>query len=83
MYDRQRTLYRLIGSLFEVGQDTIGPDLQIGDVPLWDSLGHAKLMLAVEDEFEIEISADEVADVQSVQDLESLIQRKLPGNGSP
>ena len=40
-------------------------------------------MLAVEDEFEIEINADEVADVQSVQDLESLIQRKLPGNGSP
>ena len=83
MYDRQRTLYQLIGSLFEVGQDTISPDLQIGDVPLWDSLGHAKLMLAVEDEFEIEINADEVADVQSVQDLESLIQRKLPGNGSP
>ena len=44
MHERQRTLHRIIGSLFELETHEISDDLQIGDVPLWDSLGHAKLI---------------------------------------
>ena len=82
MHARQRTIYRIIGSLFELDHSAIADDLQIGDVPLWDSLGHAKLMLAVEDEFEIAISADEIADVQSIGDLETLLNRRLGVDGN-
>ncbi len=81
MHERQHTLYRLVNSLFELEGDATTDDLQIGDVPLWDSLGHAKLMLAVEDEFEISISADEVADVQSIGELVALLNRKLGVDG--
>ena len=82
MHERQRTLHRIIGSLFELEPHEISDDLQIGDVPLWDSLGHAKLMLAVEDEFEISISADDVADVQSIAELVALLNRKLGVDGN-
>lgn len=70
-------LQRLMAIIFEVSTETISTDLQIGDIAQWDSLGHAKLMLAVEEEFEISISSDEMADVQSVVDLEKLLTRKL------
>ena len=66
-----------MATLFETEEGTIVPSLQIGDVPQWDSLGHAKLMLAIEDEFEVALTADEISELQSVEDIEALLDSKF------
>ena len=78
---RQYALRRLMARLFEVDEAAIVSGLQIGDVPNWDSLGHAKLMLAVEDEFEIAMTADEMSEILSVEDIDAILDEKL-GSGS-
>ena len=78
---RQYALRRLMARLFEVDETAIVSGLQIGDVPNWDSHGHAKLMLAVEDEFEIAMTADEMSEILSVEDIDAILDEKL-GSGS-
>ena len=66
-----------MAALFEIDESAIVPGIQIGDVPQWDSLGHAKLMLAVEDEFEITLSTDDISDIFTIEDIESVLDEKL------
>jgi len=47
------------------------------DVPGWDSLNHLSLMVAIEKEFEVRFTHGEVAKMQNVADLKSVLGEKL------
>jgi acyl carrier protein len=47
-----------------VTEDT-GP----ANTPAWDSFAHVKLIMALEDEYQLNFTMDEVADVNSAGDL--------------
>ena len=49
------------------------------NVPGWDSLKHVELLAAIESEFGIRIRALEALKLESVGDLQALIDRKAPG----
>ncbi len=44
----------------------------------WDSLGSLRLLLALEDAFEVSIAPEEMVRVRSVRELEALVDRS-PG----
>jgi acyl carrier protein len=46
-----------------------------GDVPEWDSMSHVRLMLTVERAFNTKFAAAEIAGLQNVDDLVSVIKR--------
>jgi acyl carrier protein len=48
-------------------------DLSRGDWVAWDSLAHVKLVLALEEEFGVKLSFDQVANIRSVADLKRII----------
>lgn len=55
---------------------SIHDDLSAGSVEGWDSLSHVTLIYAIEDEFGIEFTQDEMVDMANIGDLKRLIESK-------
>jgi acyl carrier protein len=51
-------------------------ELDASKVPQWDSLNHISLVVAIEGEFGIDLSAEELADLTNVGDMVRLIEKK-------
>lgn len=44
------------------------------DIPAWDSLGHINIITAIEDEYDIEITPEQIAKLESVAHFKQLIE---------
>ena len=65
--------------------ETLREDLSINDVDLWDSTGHINLMLEIEQEFNIQLSPDEIISLSSLPLIRAYLenlygQKILPGS---
>jgi len=69
---------RIGQGIYGVDDDSIvvTPELTANDVDAWDSLGHMRLILAVESAFGMGFSAAEVKRLQNVGEFVALIQSK-------
>lgn len=56
----------LIGEALQVSRDQVTPDLAFGDLPQWDSMGHMEVMMSLEVQFGVEITADTIADLTNI-----------------
>ena len=45
------------------------------DVPKWDSLQHVALVAAIEQQFDISLSMDEMVEIRSVKDICNILDR--------
>jgi acyl carrier protein len=64
-----RTVERIqtvLAGALRVAPKAITPELALGDLPQWDSLGHMEVMMSLEEHFGIEINADTIAELTSV-----------------
>ena len=57
------------------------PDLEIDELSrsnfrAWDSLAHVKLIIAIEEEFNMKFRTDQVANSASVADLRALLSKR-------
>jgi len=59
-------LQALLAEIFEVDAQDVIAETQFGDLPRWDSMGHMDLMLALESNFGVEISAETISELISV-----------------
>jgi len=59
----------------KVDLDSISPDTKLEDLGL-DSLDTAELLINIEQEFNIELTQDEMVSVQTVKDIKDLIDKK-------
>ncbi|WP_040491406.1 acyl carrier protein [Ilumatobacter nonamiensis] len=57
----------------------ITDELTANDVERWDSLAHINLIYAIEDQFGIEFTQAEMADMANVGELQRHVVRKLAG----
>jgi NAD(P)-dependent dehydrogenase (short-subunit alcohol dehydrogenase family)/acyl carrier protein len=53
-------------------------NLKVGDIKRWDSLGHLKLMMEVEQSLRVRLPADALSRIQSFKDLEQAVRANLP-----
>jgi acyl carrier protein len=56
----------LLADALQVPLEKVTAELQFGDLPQWDSMGHMEIMLLLEQEYGIEINPDTIADLTSV-----------------
>ena len=52
--------------------DEVGPE----QLEAWDSLGHVNIITAIEDEYDIEISPEEIGQINSIAALKSIVQKR-------
>ena len=56
----------LISQTLGVSLNQVTNELAYGDLPEWDSMGHMNLMMALEEKFGIQISADTITNLVSI-----------------
>jgi acyl carrier protein len=77
LHTRLERVFRLI-----LGRDelVLTDDLGSADVPGWASLDHVSLLLAIEEEFDVRFTADEIVSAQSVREIKRIIRSRAPGD---
>lgn len=60
---------KFIASVMEVNPSEINEDTAYGHHEKWDSLMHMRLVMEVEEEYDVEIPIDEVPEIKTLKDL--------------
>lgn len=61
--------------------ERIGADAAIGTVPNWDSTAHMRMMIALEDEFGIELDETRMVEMTSFARIRAVVDElRLKGN---
>jgi acyl carrier protein len=64
-------------SVFGISPKDINNDTTIENVENWDSLSHMNLIVALEEEFEIDFEEEEFVNMVSYAEIEKIITAKL------
>ena len=72
----QSRVQEVFRQTFEDPALTISEQTKAADISSWDSLAHISLILALEEEFGIEFSSEEVTSMARVGDLFAVLERK-------
>jgi acyl carrier protein len=72
------TLEKAFADVFNIPEASVTDALQFIDIASWDSLAHMMLIGRLEDDFKVQLSGDEIADMHSVADA----KRVLRGHGA-
>lgn len=73
----EQRLTKTFHSVFGDDALVLNPSMTAADVEGWDSLTHVRLLLTVDREFRIRITASEAGKLQTVGDLMKLIESKV------
>jgi acyl carrier protein len=75
MLERTRAI---VADIFGVPLETILPGSSPDTIEAWDSIHHLNLVLALEQEFGIEFSPEEIEQLLSVELIVDLVTEKVP-----
>jgi acyl carrier protein len=64
--------------VFGVAESAIGSDASSGTIAEWDSVRHLQLMLALEEEFNVQFETDELVSLRSFALIEGRLQTAVP-----
>ena len=71
------TLTHIFRDIFDDDVLTLTPTMSAANVDEWDSLTHIRLIVAVEQEWNIRFTVPEVTALENVSQFVELIQRKI------
>lgn len=69
-------LVEIVAELFDLDTAAVGAALTPEDVELWDSMNHLRLVSAVEEEFQVKLSMQEIESIRSLGTLQALIEQR-------
>jgi acyl carrier protein len=65
----------IVAELFDLEPAAVDDALTPEDVELWDSMNHLRLVSAVEQEFQIKLSMQEIESIRSLAVLRALVEQ--------
>ena len=68
-------LIDFIAGVMEVDPSTINEDTAYGQCEKWDSLMHMRLVMEIEEEYDVEIPIDEVPNIKTIKDFYQYIAK--------
>ena len=66
----------LLADALRVESGEITSDTQFGDLPQWDSMGHMEVMVALEKEYGVQITAESITELVSIALIVAHIEQK-------
>jgi acyl carrier protein len=66
----------LLAQVFHVPIEEIKPDLAVGDLPQWDSMGHMDVMLSLEEHFYLQIDTETISELTSIPAIREHLEKK-------
>jgi acyl carrier protein len=76
-----KSIEEIISGVLKLSIKEITNDVLMKDTDAWDSLSHMSLILALEEEYVIEFSMDEIVSMVSVLSIREIVKNKLDSNG--
>lgn len=73
----ENRIINVISTVFNYPIENIQQDTSPDVVENWDSLGHMNLIVALEEEFEIEIEDEEIAEMMNFALIVEIIKSKI------
>ena len=73
---KKERIKNVMSAVFEIPEEQIKNDSSPDTIGSWDSLRHMNLIVALEDEFKVELTDDEILDMMNYKSIESIIIRK-------
>lgn len=70
-------LNKILVENFEIPEREVLKDLAMNDISSWDSLTHMALIVAIENEFEIELTGDDIADMTSFDAIRTIVAKYI------
>ena len=71
-----KNLEQLLAELLEIPVTQITAELAMKDLDVWDSLKHMELIAALEQQFDIQLTFDEIVTMRSVGDIKRVLSNK-------
>lgn len=72
----KRTPLDIIRDVFQAEHDEVDDGLDLRDLPGWDSLNHMNFIAALEREYEIMLSGDDIAEMLSLRIVHRILKEK-------
>ncbi|MBV8332089.1 MAG: acyl carrier protein [Candidatus Eremiobacteraeota bacterium] len=69
-------LAHIVTDVLRVPRDGIADDLDMETTSTWDSLSHMELIAAIEDEFGVALTADEIVSMRSLGAIKGVLRAK-------
>ena len=67
---------KVLAGVFQMRVENIVDDLSMDIVEKWDSLTHMKLIVALEETYNIELTAEQIMSMTNVKTIKAIIYRK-------
>lgn len=67
-------LKEIVAEAFEVKPGDVTDDKQLKDFEMWDSMTHMLLISSIEGAFEVELTNDEIVNMQSIADIKKILK---------
>ena len=68
---------KILAENLKISVDQTTQNLTMQDVNDWDSLSHMNLIVALEDEFQIQLTGDEIAEMISLDRIREIVQKHI------
>lgn len=76
MSDIKTSIKEIMSVVFNVPPNEISDDISFGGVEYWDSVAQINLILAIEEEFKISLSDQDVEDMLTLELIVNIIRSK-------
>lgn len=73
-------IYTIVSKIFKVPLNTIDETSSPDTIETWDSLQHLQLILALEEEFGVQFSVDEITAMQTVGSIAAILHERTEAN---
>jgi acyl carrier protein len=70
-------VYGIVADVLDIPVANIGPESSPETIESWDSVNHLNLVLALEQEFQVQLEPEEIDQVNSVKQILAVLTRKL------
>jgi acyl carrier protein len=77
--DIQKDIKELLGSILDIPVENLQDDAAPGAPGKWDSLKHLQFFIALEEDFEIVFSDDEMVEMIDLPSIVAIVKNKISG----
>lgn len=68
---------KVFDSVFQLSGTEVNDSVSPQDVPGWDSLGHVRLVTALQEEFGVEFQVDEIMRMENVGEIKKILESRI------
>lgn len=70
-------LSQILSDNFKLSMEETSKNYGMKDIKNWDSLSHMNLIVAIEDEFKIQLTGDEIAEMTTFDKIREIVEKHI------